>query len=1224
MKRFFTLLVLVNATLSGIAQKNESSYPSLLWEITGNGLRQPSYLFGTMHVSNKMVFHLSDSFYNAIASCSTVSLELDPRQWQSEMYRLQQSQTAMSQYARQANDFIRERSFRLNSSYENSIRRALSEEPYVINGLLYRTMEGQSNFQENTYLDLYIYQTARKLGKKATGVENFMESERIQLAAQEDMMKDRNRFRMNFNNENPYELQRKIQDAYRRGDLSMLDSLSQLTGGSEAYNEKFLYGRNDIQANSIDSIIKKESLFVAVGAAHLPGKRGVIEILRRKGYTLRPVMMSDRDAEQRDRIDKIKVPVHMQDISSDDGFISMKIPGQLFRRNELSFNESWQYADMENGTYYMLSRIKIHPGQAGETTSWIKRKTDSLLYENIPGRILSKKQITVNGYEGLDIVNKTRRGDIQRYHIIYTAQEVLVFKMSGNDEYVNGKEAAEFFSSIRLKETPVTNWTSYEPVTGGFKIELPQTPAVTGGRTDDNLDSRQYEATDTETDDTYMVWQKTIHNYAFLEEDTLDLSLIEESLKSSDIIDKEISRKYSKQDGYTSIDMLFGLKEGGVLKARALIRGAQYYLLTARSKDKKANFNRFFNSFRLTPFRYRQAAAYTDSTMGFTVQTPVEPAIDKDLKEFLNKQLYSGITLFNSERYQSRPFPRNAYFKNDSTGEAIQVTATSYPKYYYQPDTTKFWENELDWRRLKGDLVIGQKEFSNGDDASMVWRYTLTDTNTNRKIKCLAVLKNNTLYRVSALTDNLGQESGFISSFFNSFRVLPGKDKMDPFSSKSAQFILDLDSKDTATQKIARSAVNLVNWQSADFPNLQTAFNQLKPGSRDYLSTKTKLIQAIGFIRDTTGTEDRIEWLRNIYNNNADTSIYQNAALQALALTKTRRSYEVLKDILVQNPPIFDNSFEYQSLLRNIGDSLPLAAGLYPEILQLTAFDDYKQPVIGLLTKLVDSNYVQGDAYASYFSKLFFDAQVQARKLQTMTEREIIRNQADQEYNQPAFNNPQPAIGNNVSNSLLGNYLSLLMPFYDKNPQVNKFFTKILQSGDVQARMMVAVLFIKNKQPIPDTLLSYIAANDQYRSVLYERLEKLQQEQLFPLKYKTQEAISRSLLVNNRNYFRAVEIVPMGNQFVRTKKTSGYIYFFKFRVQKQGDWLMGLSGIQPAGIDSVNLDRSIMSMDTRKLVSNGSEREQYEKIARQMLLTKRKSAAGFYAGGRQNFAEEMF
>ncbi len=1212
MKRPFTLLWLFLFSYAGIAQKNTSAYPSLLWEITGNGLTQPSYLFGTMHVSNKLAFHLSDSFYNAIASCSTVSLELDPGQWQSEMFRLQQAQMAMGMYTRSVNEYMREKSFRLNSSFEANIKRALSEEPYVINGLLYRTAEGQSNFQENTYLDLYVYQTARKLGKKATGVENYMESERIQLEAQEDMIKDRarNRERVNFNNENPYELQRKIQDAYRRGDLSLLDSLQQLSGGSEAFNEKFLYGRNDIQANAIDSIIRKESLFVAVGAAHLPGKRGVIEILRRKGYTMRPVSMTDRDAEQRERIDKIKVPVHMQPVSSEDGFIRLKIPGKLFRRNEVSFNESWQYADMENGTYYMLSRIKIHPGQTGEMEKVVARKTDSLLYEHVPGKILQQKKITLSGYPGLDIVNKTRRGDIQRYHIVYTPQEVLVFKMSGNDDYVNGKEAEEFFGSIQLKENAKQGWISYGPSYGGFSVSMPQLPIITSGRSgDDLLDSKQFEAIDSETGETFMVWQKSIHNYGFLEEDTLDLGLVEESLKSSDMIGKQTSRKFSTQNGYKSLDMEFSLKDGGNLKARAFIRGAQYYLLTARTKDGKSNANKFFNSFRTEPFTYQTGKVYTDKSLGFTVQTPVEPAIDKDLKEFLNRQQYSANALFMNERYQSRVQPRNAYFKSDSTGEAIQVTALTYPRYYYQKDSARFWENELDWKRIKEDMVIEQKTFSMRPDSSLMYTYVLTDTHTNRRIRSMAILKSNTLYRVNALTDKLLPDSRFINDFFSSFQPVGETDNSGVFTSKSERFVKDLQSSDTSTQKLARSAVNLVNWEAVDFPVLQKAFYSIKPGSRDYLATKTKLVQAIGFIRDTSNATERIDWLKDIYTLYADTSIYQNAALLALANARTRRSYNVIKDILVQSPAIFDNAFEYQSLFRALGDSLKLAAGLYPDLLQLIAFDDYKQPVISLLTKLVDSNYVGRDVYASQFSKIFFDAQIQARKLQTMTEREMIRTQAEQDRGPDIFNNnPQ----NTTSNNLLNGYLTLLMPFHDQNPQVAKFFSKVLQSGDPQAKMTAALLFLKFAKNVPDTLLDFIAANDLYRTVLYERLDKMKQLSVFPVKYKTQEAMSRSLMVTARSYFRTVEIQPLGKKYVETKKNKGYLYYFKYRLQKQGDWLIGISGIQPANLDEVNLDRSLINMNNRKLVTNGTEQEQLDKLAKQMVMARRRSAAMFY------------
>src|SRR5687768_1430390 len=64
---------------------NQRKYPSLLWEITGNGLKKPSYLIGTMHVSSKLAFNLPDSFYMAIRSSQVVALESNPETWQEDM-----------------------------------------------------------------------------------------------------------------------------------------------------------------------------------------------------------------------------------------------------------------------------------------------------------------------------------------------------------------------------------------------------------------------------------------------------------------------------------------------------------------------------------------------------------------------------------------------------------------------------------------------------------------------------------------------------------------------------------------------------------------------------------------------------------------------------------------------------------------------------------------------------------------------------------------------------------------------------------------------------------------------------------------------------------------------------------------------------------------------------------------------------------------------------------
>ena len=156
-------------------------------------------------------------------------------------------------------------------------------------------------------MDLYIYQAGRKLGKLPAGVEDFFESQKIVLEAYADMAKEKNKEAVNTDESSVSELMEKMQDAYRNGDLNLLDSIEKKLEPSKAFKEKFLYKRNILQAVAIDSIIKITSLFAGIGAAHLPGERGVIELLRQKGYTVRPIPMSKRDAVQKDEIEKRKV-----------------------------------------------------------------------------------------------------------------------------------------------------------------------------------------------------------------------------------------------------------------------------------------------------------------------------------------------------------------------------------------------------------------------------------------------------------------------------------------------------------------------------------------------------------------------------------------------------------------------------------------------------------------------------------------------------------------------------------------------------------------------------------------------------------------------------------------------------------------------------------------------------------------------------------------------------
>ncbi len=239
--------------LPGKAQSSQSAYPSILWEISGNGLEKPSYLFGSMHISNKEVFHLSDSFYMAIKRCDVVALEVDPGEWQPDMFRLEEAQQAQHSYAYLASDagYLGENDLR-QKGYTDQLISALREEPFEMNGLLYRTTAPMANFQEDTYLDLYIYQTGRRLGKDGAGVENYLQSEKISIEAALAALNEKRERKAFPEGETVYTISTKMQEAYRRGDLSLMDSLDQLLTSSKAFTEKFLYGRNIIQANSIE------------------------------------------------------------------------------------------------------------------------------------------------------------------------------------------------------------------------------------------------------------------------------------------------------------------------------------------------------------------------------------------------------------------------------------------------------------------------------------------------------------------------------------------------------------------------------------------------------------------------------------------------------------------------------------------------------------------------------------------------------------------------------------------------------------------------------------------------------------------------------------------------------------------------------------------------------------------------------------------------------------
>ncbi|HEY2728027.1 MAG TPA: TraB/GumN family protein, partial [Parafilimonas sp.] len=908
-------------------------YPSLFWEITGNGLKKPSYLFGTMHVSNKMAFHLSDSFYNAIQHTDMVALELNPENWQKDMVKMDAAQQQLENfYKDNTTQYITESSFRIDDYYER-LKAALTADPQQINSLLYRTFSVQQDYEENTYLDLYIYQTGRKFGKLAGGVEDYYQTQKILFEAYAAMAKERLKKTVDAGRSSDVDIDKKIQEAYRRGDLDLLDSLERMSFNSPAYIDKFLYERNKIQANSIDTLIKQQSIFVGVGAAHLPGSKGVIELLRKKGYTLRPIFMQDRDADAKESVEKLKVPVNFYNATTDDGFIHVKMPGPLYKMPSSNFDnasDNWQYADMDNGAYYMLTRVKTHAGLLNQNTTEVLKKTDSLLYENIPGKIISKKPIEKNGYKGFDITNRTRRGDLQRYNVFITPFEILVFKMSGTDDYVNGDEADNFFNSISFNPQLLSG-SIFTSATAGFHIHFPQYPQVNKNIYNaDNIDKWEFECNDSISGNSYAVYKKTVTNLSFMEEDTFDISLIEQSLKSSDIIDKEIARSFVNANGHDALKMQFVLKNGNYINAEAILKGPQYFLLTQTSHKKNNIDTLFFNSFGFNDVQYPPSTFYIDTLLDFKVKTPVKPTLDSSLTHIMYEMLHDET--FVAQLQKENYWPKNQYamFKSDSTGESVLVSMYDYPKYYYAKDSAAFWKKQLDFDN--DDAYIYSQTSYKPCDSCEGYKIYWRDTNTVRQIINYKILKNNRLYNLYTITDTGNNQSSFIKDFFQTFTPL-NENEPSVYSNKINKFFTDLYSKDSLTKSKARNAIPNVYYGPENIDRIASFINNLNYGEQDYFDMKQKFISELGYIDDSCCADKVVQALEDIYKKTADTAYFQNEVFWALQNLETKASYTSLKNLLLQDPPLFNDNDDYSDFFEKFEDSLQLTRLLFPEIL---------------------------------------------------------------------------------------------------------------------------------------------------------------------------------------------------------------------------------------------------------------------------------------------------
>lgn len=270
---------------SFVKQKNGNT---LLWEVSGNGLKKPSFLFGTFHLLCKDDIHFSDQLKRAMRQCDEIYMELDmddPTMMLSGMLymNMKGGKTLKDLYTP-------EEYKRLQNYFADSLKMPLSllqsAKPYFLVALLYPRM---MNCKTPSGVEEELVKMAKEYKKEIKGLETMQfqasvfDSIPYDVQAKE-LLKNIDSFSLN---------KKEFQTMLSYYKNQQLDSIKTMMGtsefGSEKYDNMLLNDRNKNWVKQLKEIMKGESVFVAVGAGHLVGEEGLISLLKKVGYKVEPM-----------------------------------------------------------------------------------------------------------------------------------------------------------------------------------------------------------------------------------------------------------------------------------------------------------------------------------------------------------------------------------------------------------------------------------------------------------------------------------------------------------------------------------------------------------------------------------------------------------------------------------------------------------------------------------------------------------------------------------------------------------------------------------------------------------------------------------------------------------------------------------------------------------------------------------------------------------------------
>ncbi len=295
MKKFSWLALATIFGFTAFAQApkkiTSSANNTLLWRITGKNIVQPSYLFGTMHLLCADDIVLSDSLTAAIKKADAVYLELD-------MDNLMEMMGAMTKMKMRndttLSDLLTAEEYKKVKAWFTQHSKMLpfsmleTYKPLLAASLMMEQQTGKCD--KIISMEQLIMEEAKNNSVDIKGMEtmayqmSIFDSIPYQFQAQQLVKMIEDGDKANDGNE-----MKKITDAYRSQELNKMEEMTVADKSISGFTEILLYKRNEAWAVKLNELLGGRSLVIAVGAGHLPGNRGLINLLRKNGYKVEPI-----------------------------------------------------------------------------------------------------------------------------------------------------------------------------------------------------------------------------------------------------------------------------------------------------------------------------------------------------------------------------------------------------------------------------------------------------------------------------------------------------------------------------------------------------------------------------------------------------------------------------------------------------------------------------------------------------------------------------------------------------------------------------------------------------------------------------------------------------------------------------------------------------------------------------------------------------------------------